>query len=338
MADFKRLTVVYEHPHWFKPLFRELERRGIPFRDVDVSTATFDPSRLTADHDVVFNRISPSAWTRGRGHLIAQTRSWLAGLERRGVDTINGTHAFEIEISKALQLQFLAAVNARAPRARAVRDLDGLVSASETLEFPLVVKPNIGGSGAGIKLFRNVEELSSGVEQGEIEQPLGTILLLQEYHQPAGRSIVRVETLDGKYLYAIRIHLSEDADDFDLCPADLCKTTGGADLTSAACPVGAEKQGLTVEAYTPPSGVIDTVERIARETQLDVGGIEYLQSDRDGEIHYYDVNALSNFVADPLTVIGFDPVSRLVDSIETRISRGSASLAAPEVQIAGGAR
>lgn len=338
MADLKRLTVLYEHPHWFKPLFRELARRGIPFRDVDVSTATFDPSRLTADHDVVFNRISPSAWTRGRGHLIAQTRDWLAALERRGVDTINGTHAFEIEISKALQLQFLAAVNARAPRARAVRDLDDLVSASERLEFPLVVKPNIGGSGAGIKLFRNVEELSSAVERREIEQPLGNILLLQEYHQPAGRSIVRVETLNGQYLYAIRIHLSDSADDFDLCPADLCKTTGGAELTSAACPVGAEKQGLTVEAYTPPPGVVNTVERIARETQLDVGGIEYLESDRDGEINYYDVNALSNFVADPLTVLGFDPVSRLVDSIEIRITKSSASLAASEVQVAGGAR
>jgi hypothetical protein len=39
-----------------------------------------------------------------------------------------------------------------------------------------------------------------------------------------------------------------------------------------------------------------------------VGGIEYIVDDRDGELYYYDVNALSNFVADATTVLGFDPL------------------------------
>jgi hypothetical protein len=44
-----------------------------------------------------------------------------------------------------------------------------------------------------------------------------------------------------------------------------------------------------------------------------VGGIEYMVDDRDGRLVYYDVNALSNFVADARNVIGFDPHERLVD-------------------------
>jgi hypothetical protein len=53
---------------------------------------------------------------------------------------------------------------------------------------------------------------------------------------------------------------------------------------------------------------------------LDVGGIEYLVDDRDGRRYVYDINALSNFVADAPNVIGFDPFERLVDYLEARLA------------------
>ena len=62
------------------------------------------------------------------------------------------------------------------------------------------------------------------------------------------------------------------------------------------------------------------VERIARQVSLDVGGIEYLVDDRDGRHYFYDINALSNFVADARRVIGFDPFERLVDYLVRRSS------------------
>jgi len=37
---------------------------------------------------------------------------------------------------------------------------------------------------------------------------------------------------------------------------------------------------------------------------------------RDGQLYYYDVNALSNFVADAPRVVGFDPFERLADFLE----------------------
>ncbi|HXI12155.1 MAG TPA: hypothetical protein VNM92_05870 [Thermoanaerobaculia bacterium] len=320
MAYPKRLTIVYEHPHWFTPLFQELERRGVPFRKIDVSTSSFDSAEIDASRDIVFNRVSASSWTRGRGHLIGEARNWLARAERDGVETINGASTFDLEISKAAQLDLLEAVGARAPRARIAGGPADLVAVSSALEFPLVVKPNVGGSGAGIRLFATVEELATAVREGTIEQPLGDVILLQEYHPPATQSIVRVETLEGRYLYGIRIHLADNAG-FDLCPADVCRTTTGIELTSTACAAGAEKQQLSVEAYTPPSDVVATIERIAREARLDVGGIEYLESGRDGQIYYYDINALSNFVADPLCVVGFDPTARVVDFIDRRLGR-----------------
>jgi hypothetical protein len=128
-----------------------------------------------------------------------------------------------------------------------------------------------------------------------------------------------VEVLGGKFLYAINVYPADTS--FNLCPADVCQTTEGLALSRSACALDAPKNGMRVEGYTPPADIIDQVERIARRVQLDVGGIEYLVDDRDGKHYFYDINALSNFVADAPRVIGFDPFVKLVDYLVTRIER-----------------
>ena len=64
---------------------------------------------------------------------------------------------------------------------------------------------------------------------------------------------------------------------------------------------------------TPSAEVIADCEAIMRGAGIDVGGIEFMIDDRDGRLVYYDINALSNFVADAKNVIGFDPFAKLVD-------------------------
>jgi hypothetical protein len=82
--------------------------------------------------------------------------------------------------------------------------------------------------------------------------------------------------------------------------------------------VDAPKNGLRVEGASPSAEIIEQVELIARRTQLDIGGIELLVDDRDGKHYFYDINALSNFVADAPNVIGFDPWVTFGDYIELR--------------------
>jgi hypothetical protein len=41
---------------------------------------------------------------------------------------------------------------------------------------------------------------------------------------------------------------------------------------------------------------------------------------RDGRPYFYDVNALSNFVTAAPRIVGFDPVSRFVDYLESRLA------------------
>jgi hypothetical protein len=130
--------------------------------------------------------------------------------------------------------------------------------------------------------------------------------------------IVRVEVLDGKYLYAIKVHITGET--FDLCPADICRTSSGVDLNRAACAIDAPKSGITVEAYTPPPQVVADIERIMAASSIDIGGVEYITDSRDGQHDYYDINALSNFVADGPNVLGFDPFAKLVDWLEQESS------------------
>jgi glutathione synthase/RimK-type ligase-like ATP-grasp enzyme len=315
------LVVLYEHPDWFRPLFAELDRRGAPHVRVHTDDHSFDAASSPGNVSLVFNRMSPSAWKRGRAGAIAYTRDYLSWLDVHDVPVLNGSDAFHIETSKALQLSLLSRLGIAAPRTRVVSSIGAIPAAAESLTFPIVVKPNIGGSGAGIVRFDSYLDLVQAVYEERIAAGIDGVILVQEYHRPANNSIVRVETLEGRYLYGIRVHLGDTVDEFNLCPADVCRTVDGRDLTSAACAAGAQKLGLRVEAYTPPREIIDAVEKISRAAKIDVGGIEYLESSRDGRLYFYDVNALSNFVADPLQVLGFDPTARLVDAIETRLLR-----------------
>ena len=319
-ATQRPITIYYEHPNWFRPLFQELDRRETPYVRVDAGQHRFDPSEPPRNGNrpsLVFNRMSPSAWKRGRSAAIFYTHDYLGHLEQQQINVFNGAAAYRFETSKALQVSLLKQLGLPVPRTRVVNHPSLLPMAAEGLAFPLIVKPNIGGSGAGIRRFDDFLSLVAASEDPKFEGSLDGTILLQEYHPPKGRSIVRVETLEHKYLYGIRVHLGDEGG-FDLCPADICRSTDGRELTSAACPVDAVKKGLTVERFDPPSHIVSAVERIAAAAHIDVGGIEYLESERDGQVYFYDINALSNFVAEPQTVLGFDPTARLVDALERR--------------------
>ena len=71
---------------------------------------------------------------------------------------------------------------------------------------------------------------------------------------------------------------------------------------------------------SPPPDVIRDVARILEASQANLGSVEYLVSQADDQVYYYDINPLSNYVADARQVIGFDPEERLVDYIIGRAS------------------
>jgi glutathione synthase/RimK-type ligase-like ATP-grasp enzyme len=311
------IAIYHEHPDWFRPLFAELDRRGIPYTRLDAAAHTYDPAEREVPYSLVFNRASPSAYLRGHRQSTFHTLHWLRHLERLRVPVVNGADAYVMETSKALQLDVLEELGIPYPRARVINDASVAVAAARGLRYPVLVKANIGGSGAGIERFDSEAQLAAAAAAGALDLGVDNVALVQELAPLRGGHITRVEVLGGKFLYAINVYPT--AESFNLCPADVCQTTDGRELSRSACAVDAPKTGMRVEGYTPPAEIVAQIERIARHVKLDVGGIEYLVDDRDGRPYVYDINALSNFVADAVNVIGFDPHARLVDYLKQRL-------------------
>jgi glutathione synthase/RimK-type ligase-like ATP-grasp enzyme len=291
------IALFYEHPAWFTPLFAALDRRGIPHLDLKPED-NWDPSLVVAPAPVVFNRIAMSSFLRADEHPIFDAMAMLDHWRRAGARVINGADVMAIDASKARQLALIASLGLAIPETRVVHRVADVEAAAATLTFPLVVKANIGGSGAGIVKFDNMAELRWAIAESELPKSVDGVLLVQDYVPARGGAITRIETLDRKYLYAIEI---AGGGAFDLCPADACVADSG----------------ITMVSVEPDQVLIDAAERIAADMRLDVGGIEVMIDDRDGAPRFYDINALSNFVAKPMEVLGWDPHDRLIDYLET---------------------
>ena len=305
------IGILDEHPEWSARLIAELEHRRLPFEKIDHSNHAFDPRDRVARYSVIVNRTSPSSHRRGHGGVLFYAEALLAHWEALGIPVINPVHAYRFEKSKALQIGLFERLGVNYPRTVVVNHRDQVLKASGELRFPLLVKPNIGGSGALIERFDSRADLEARAAALDFG-PDGTVLV-QEFVDSEGGAIVRVEVLDDRYLYAIRIVRPES--NFNLCPADICQVPAaapGADL--GACPVDA-KPGLSVTRYDAPEAVVDQARALARAASIDVGGIEYLVGRADGRVYFYDVNATSNFVADAPAVLGFDPFPRFADYI-----------------------
>ena len=313
------IGVLYEHPEWFTPLFAALDRRGLRWTAVDAASLRWDPAERPG-FDLLVNRMSPSAWTRGHAHAIQSTLGYLHYVERWGIPVINGLDAWRLEISKSAQLDLFEHLGVPYPRARVINHASQAVAAAEGLRYPIVVKPNIGGSGAGIVRFDSGAALEAAVAAGSVSLGLDETGLVQEFVPAEGGHITRLEILEHELLYAIQITPPTDHG-FNLCPADICQVENQQSAINNQqsldlCPA---KPAMQIEATSAPADVVRHAMAISRQAGLDVCGIEYLVDARDGRPCFYDVNALSNFVTDAVRVVGFDPFERLVDVIETRL-------------------
>ncbi|HEX8226044.1 MAG TPA: alpha-L-glutamate ligase [Allosphingosinicella sp.] len=298
------LAILYEHPTWFEPLFATLERRGVRYEAIRLSDHGFDPASPEIPAPVVLSRVAMSSFLREAEHGIFYAEALLAHWSANGARVLNGADTIAVDSSKARQLSLISTLGYDVPETRVVHRRQDLLAAAGTMRWPLLVKANIGGSGAGIVRYGSEAELAASIAEGSVPESVDSVLLVQDYAPARGGAITRVETLGGNFLYAIEVESGGDS--FDLCPADACLAQPG-------------RAAVRMAAVEPPPEMVEAAERIARAAGLDVGGVEYLIDDRDGSARFYDINALSNFVARPLDVLGWDPHDNLVDFLEAAI-------------------
>src|SRR5882724_5840448 len=180
----KPIAIYYEHPDWFRPLFQQLDERGVPWLRIDARHHHYDVASPEREYSLLFNRMSPSAWQRGMGHGIFYTLNYLKHLEEKGVRVVNGSRAFAHETSKAMQLTNLDALGLDYPKARVINHSSQAMEAAEAIGYPLVVKPNIGGSGAGIERFDSPDQLKKAVGENRLSFGMDQTALVQECFTP----------------------------------------------------------------------------------------------------------------------------------------------------------
>lgn len=309
------VVVIHEHPEWQKPLFAALEKRGVSFRAFDLKSAAFlDDDAF--DAKLYFNQASPSAYLRGNARAVPAGLALLRTLAQRGATVLNGADAFALELSKSAQIAMLRRLGVDCPRSVTFNDVGALRKRAASLQFPAMLKPDQGGSGARMEVVQSLEEIEAYFARDPNVWLPDNLFLMQEYleHDPA-RGIVRIEVLGGRLLYAMRVVTHGR---FNLCPAPVCNPEDG---SGGACHVPAvEAKPVEFHAFNDVPGVaVETALKIAREARIDVGGIEYLETP-DGRRVFYDINANSNLRPSVAQAFGgFDPFERVVDHLVSRL-------------------
>src|SRR5262245_47982927 len=199
------IGILDEHPTWSNRLVAELTARGLSWEKIDVGAHGFQPAERARAYSVVVNRTSPSSHTRGHAAALFYAHAFLAYVQDLGVPVINPAAAYRYETSKAAQALLLERLGLRYPRTAVFNDPGQAPKLAVDFRFPVVVKPNVGGSGAGIVRFDTPDALEAAARAGGLALGPDGVALLQEYLTPADGGIVRVEVLGGEYLYAIKI-------------------------------------------------------------------------------------------------------------------------------------
>eukprot|EP00211_Chloroparvula_japonica_P007284 CAMPEP_0119125602 /NCGR_PEP_ID=MMETSP1310-20130426/4819_1 /TAXON_ID=464262 /ORGANISM="Genus nov. species nov., Strain RCC2339" /LENGTH=335 /DNA_ID=CAMNT_0007115685 /DNA_START=161 /DNA_END=1168 /DNA_ORIENTATION=+ len=326
---YREVVVLYEHPSWFDDLFAFLEERSITHARVHVSDIKYCPDMvdgssivmkngvtISRDKSLVLNRVSAVPHHISEPSFLPYYQNFLRYLELLGVPVVNGSASYAVGLSKALQYTILQKNGAKVPRSRVVRSQEEIVDALGDLQFPILFKPNTGGSGAGIIRWTTRDEAEAEFSGGtHIPFGLDGVGLLQEYHRPKGGCIYRVEILNHEFLYGLVVPVLDGS--FNYCPADGCNIDRAQQQGAFnQCPLERKKAGaLDLTPYAPTPEEVDVSKRTLSDCSCDLGSVEFLISERDGEHYYFDVNPLSNFVGNAKELVDTNPYERLLSLI-----------------------
>ena len=296
--------ILFENDAWLAPLEKALADRGIPYELHFLDGGTLDLSAEPPE-GIYINRMSPSSHTRGHQGGVQHARDLLLWLEAHGRQVINGSNAFELELSKVRQDLTLQRYGIRTPRTIAVVGRANLKDAARRMELPFITKHNQGGKGLGVKLFRDLETFDAYVDGDEFIADPGGVTLLQQYIKPRDERITRVELVDGRFVYAMH---SSTAEGFELCPAKEC------DADDAFCPIGDSGKFKVADDFDANDPLVDRYATLMRASGIDVAGIEFVTGE-NGVRYTYDINGTTNFnpdVEDAAGVEGMGFVAELV--------------------------
>ena len=200
-----RVAIIYEHPEWHSPLFEALEQRGTSFTTIDLKKGAFQGNQIPPA-GVYYNMVSPSAYVRNNQQAIPLANALCRSLEYEGIHVLNGSRSMALELSKSSQIALLRSIGVDHPASFVFNDVESLKEYESSLKFPMMLKPEQGGSGARMYKINSLEEVEILLSQKPDLWLPDHLLLLQEFFEYEKTfGIVRLEFVGGEFLYAMRV-------------------------------------------------------------------------------------------------------------------------------------
>jgi hypothetical protein len=282
-----RIYIIHENDTWVEPLREAFAQIGTPFQEWFIDEGLVD-IQDEPPVGVFYNRMSASSHTRDHRYAVELSESLIAWLESHDRRVVNNRRAVQLEVRKVEQYIELKKHGILIPESIAAVGKKQIVDAARRLgKSEFILKPNRGGKGKGVQLFRSIESLEAFLETEE-EVSLDGVAIIQEYVKPASGSIVRLEFIGGRFYYAVRVDASGG---FELCPADSCQ------VGDAFCPAPGEKASSKFEllpGFDIPE--IKACEAFLRSNGMEVAAMEFAENE-NGERYFYDVNINTNYNA-----------------------------------------
>lgn len=264
---------------------------------IDVGEPGIDWS---TDAELWVNRVNAMPSGDRPASIVAAVGHALIALELRGERVVNGSQTHRIGGSKTAQAALFRSVGFDTPVSIPVYQAAHALAAAMQLGFPVLTKPNVGGSGAGIMRYDSAQALEQAIAEGQVDLGIDGTGLVQQVINAADGLIHRVEMLGSDFFYGTTQQLRADA--FNYCAADGCAIESG---------------GAAIELFTPPTEIIEQVAIVMATASTDVGGVEYIVDAATGRPSFFDFNPYSNFVSGLDEQLGFNPIDRYLDFLLT---------------------
>lgn len=312
-----KIAFLYEHPTWSRQLIQCFKENDVALDLLNIDEVTFNTGHLDVDYDLVINRVNIMPHEHRDPAIVFHTLHFLNWLELAGVPIINGARAHYVGTSKAMQNGIFAKLGLDFPKAISIHKVQDALLAAEKIGYPLIVKPNIGGSGRDIVKYDSANELQEDIVNGLLKLGIDHSGLAQEYIEADGY-VYRIEILGSKLFYATRQRKLEGQ--FNYCAADGCQVSGGQSDQEQLLNFGAVDKSAQIEIFDPPADTVAHVRSILQEANADVGGVEFMLNQKTGHPCFFDFNPYSNFVSQGKQLLGFSPEQRYVDFIKTKLA------------------
>lgn len=293
-----RIALLHEHPTWSVDLMQRASERAIDLTPIDIGDIGAVSTALGEHFDLWVNRINAMPSAGRPPSIVAAASHLLTTLELQQQRVVNGSTTHRIGGSKAAQAALFAHLAMNTPATVAIYQASDAITAAEAVGFPLLTKPNVGGSGNGIVRHDTAADLQRALQAGSIDLGIDGTGVVQCVIDSIDGQIYRVEMLADSFFYGTTQPLQADA--FNYCAADGCALEPG---------------GNAISLFTPPPEIVQAAARLMAAADTLVGGVEYILDAETGEPSFYDFNPYSNFVTGLDNQLGFNPIDRYLDFI-----------------------